>query len=225
MARATKPVFRVILRFARSLLYPAALLAAGSSAAAGPSTGAYMIHPAGAPRDCLVAGAGAHLRIDVGCAHRAEGQFMIVRNSTGRYTIRPSDRPSFCATVARGVVFGAPAIDVLACGGRVAPDDLCDAGDPDQTFDFIDGPNFLIYGIVGLGAQPFAAWDVGDYGPDREVKYWNPDTGRPPKQRFTLEPLLLRVGQANPALFRCAHTLGPHRGVPVPAPKPPLPHG
>ncbi len=213
------------------------MAAAGSvvaSPAAGPPSGAYVIHPAGAPRDCLImtaapAEVGAHLLIDAGCARRNLGQFAILRHASGRYTVRLAGGAHYCATVAPGVVFGAPSIDFMECGVYdeadlgFPRDPFCGSGGRDQVFDFVEGPNYLIYELVGIGASPFGAWDVGDYGPEREAKYWLPDNARPMKQRFTLE----RVGPLPFPIADCDPTLAPLEGARVPAPKPrlPPPHG
>jgi hypothetical protein len=230
-----QPKLPVLIWFAVRLLVlmAGAGAVAASPAAAGPPSGAYVIHPAGAPRDCLImtgapAAGGAHLLIDVGCARRNLGQFAILRHASGRYTVRLAGGAHYCATVARGVVFGAPSIDFMECGTYdeadlgFPRDPLCQSGERDQVFDFVDGPNYLIYGLAGVGASPFGAWDVGDYGQEREVKYWLPDNARPPKQRFTLE----RVGPLPYPIADCDPTLAPLDSARVPGPKPrPPPRG
>lgn len=192
----------------------------------GPASGVYMIHPAGAPRDCLIMqgvpagnGATAHLLIDVGCTRPEAGRFALVRHRSGRYTIRLEGGPRYCATVARGVVFGAPSIDFHACGVYdeaylgFEPVDVCNGGERDQVFVIAGGPNYSVQGIAPMGGSP-GVWDVGDYGPRREVKYWEQHNPALMKQRFTLE----RVGHLPYPIADCGTPAAPAAGVRTQAP-------
>jgi hypothetical protein len=207
---------------ARSLATVGVALSLGLSNAEGRAgtlaDGLYIIHPAGVPSDCIGPQRGfsahlAYLGISSGCLNNRP--VVLVHTQGGRYTMRSLENTSDCATVARHVVIGAPAINWAACE-NARPGDPCDVGAQDQVFDLIDGPNYLIYGLTPVGAQSFGAFDVGDYGPGREVKYWLPDTARPAKQRFTFD----RAGPLPTEFAACQPRLAPGRPVRIPPPRP-----
>lgn len=186
---------------ARSTATIAALIgllaaSAGAAWADGPTDGVYILRPAAHPGDCLRirwdGGSRSFESISVGCIN-GPATPLIVSRAAGGYTFRAMADPNLCVTVARGVIFGAPSLDLLACNPP-APAAPCDGGAADQLFRITGGPAFEIFGVVPLGAFPAAAWDVGDYGDAREVKYWNPEGGGPAKQRFIFQ----RVGGIPP---------------------------
>ena len=79
--------------------------------------------------------------------------FTIAPHPEGGMTIRPTNygnrqesRHRHCLTVARGVIFGAPRIDLLECNG--ADGDLARAGAPDQRFGLLAQPGKAAHRIV-----------------------------------------------------------------------------
>ena len=141
----------------------------------------------------------AHLVQQV-CSSTAAQRFAVTALEGGGYAIRTGDR---CATVARGVILGAPAIDVAACDA--AP--MCVAGRADQAFRlrFIQGGPSRLGDIYEVRAEGGDCWDVRDAGrgPDADVIRFG-CSGRD-NQRFRFR-WIGRPGSAEEA--RCAERAG-----------------
>jgi hypothetical protein len=93
------------------------------------------------------------------------GQVEVIAQPDGGYALQPAG-VSGCATVARGVVFGPAAIDILPCGGLTGR-----AIDPDQRFTFrVIDPN-PAFPAVEIRAPNGECWDVreGSRSPGAEL--------------------------------------------------------
>ncbi len=153
--------------------------------------------------------------------HSAVGRpqiFVVVQHGFVGYpaTIRVS-AANRCATVARGVVFGPPAIDVLQCGDGAAG--ICEFNADDQGFHFhnvglADGDD-----VVEVHTPDEQCWDVrgGDTAAGAEVIRWR-CTGAD-NQRFRLR----RVGpeQSQGPLPQELHHCEAHLETPEACPMPP----
>ena len=87
------------------------------------------------------------------------------------YTVRPyfavgntPARKLFCATQARGVVFGAPRLDIHRCDFDHDANAWCDVGGSDQRFYFEDQGGS--YFIIMDGSWNWTTWDVREHGHD-----------------------------------------------------------
>lgn len=109
-------------------------------------------------------------------------KFYIFPHRDGGHVIANNPEITSCATVARGVVLGAPRIDLRACDPAPAPRSRCDIGVEDQRFRFrrISGN---IYEIHTLSQ---ACWDVRGAGRSDRTDVLASDCNSMGHQRFEL---------------------------------------
>lgn len=102
-----------------------------------------------------------------------------------------------CATVARGVIFGPPAIDTLQCGDNAA--ELCLFNADDQGFHFRRVGPADSDGVFEVRTSDEQCWDVRDANtaPGGDLIRWQCHGG--PNQHFRFR----RVGELLPDYFRC----------------------
>lgn len=121
-----------------------------------------------------------------------------------------------CATVARGVIFGAPAIDTILCNGR--GETACPFNADDQAFHFrrvgpVTGDD--VVGVFEVRAPDEQCWDVRDAStaPGGDLIRWQCHGGSNQHFRFR------SVGEVSPDYFMCE--AGHLELAPPPCPMPP----
>ncbi len=125
--------------------------------------------------------------------------FWVIPHPAGGYTIRTDepipqstraftpDQKPYCATVARGVFFGAPRIDLYDCGLPAGAGDWAFAGLDDQRFDLKPvGPNNYEIRPVGNSNDCWAVRDASR-GYLVDILRWNCHGGA--EQHFNFEPV------------------------------------